>query len=144
MESLGIHPRVDLRQLTLDQGIKTLEEVVSSLRENLNRTDLPEQDKKSVEMLLRKLCARLEHARTLRAAMQQLAETCEEFALQMDFGFLYNRQRKLLSIGYTKSNDRLESAISAARLLSDLVATTSVPFPDSGVRATIRRRGGRR
>jgi cyclic beta-1,2-glucan synthetase len=110
MESLGICPQLDLRQLTLDQGIKTLEELVSSLREHLNRTDLAEQNKNSVEMLLRKLCARLEHVRSLRATMQQLAETCEELALQMDFGFLYNRQRKMLSIGYTKSNDRLESA----------------------------------
>jgi cyclic beta-1,2-glucan synthetase len=110
MESLGICPQLDLRQFTLDQGIKTLEELVSSLRENLNRNDLAEQNKKSAEMLLHKLCARLEHVRGLRATMQQLAETCEELALQMDFGFLYNRQRKMLSIGYTGSNDRLESA----------------------------------
>src|SRR5437879_8464216 len=59
IETLGIRPPVDLRQLTLDQGIKTLEELVSSLREGLNRTDLGEQDKNRVEMLLRKLCARL-------------------------------------------------------------------------------------
>ena len=42
--------------------------------------------------------------------MEELAETCEELADDMDFAFLYNRQRKLLSIGYTKSANRLESA----------------------------------
>jgi hypothetical protein len=42
--------------------------------------------------------------------MEQLAETCEELAQEMDFGFLYNRQRRLLSIGYTKGAERLESA----------------------------------
>ena len=42
--------------------------------------------------------------------MEGLAETCEELAHDMDFGFLYNRQRKLLSIGYAKSANRLESA----------------------------------
>jgi cyclic beta-1,2-glucan glucanotransferase len=110
METLGIRPQIDLRPLTLDQGIKILEELVSSLHESLNRTDLAEQDKKSGQVLLRKLCARLEHVRSLRTTMQLLAESCEELALQMDFGFLYNRQRKLLSIGYTKSSDRLESA----------------------------------
>ena len=81
MESLGIRPQVDLRQLTLDQGIKTLEEVVSSLRENLNRTDLPEQDKKSVEMLLRKLCARLEHARRATEVRSVKASQREKLAI---------------------------------------------------------------
>ena len=110
IETLGIRPQMDVRQLTLDQGIKTLEEFVSSLRESLNRTDLEAQDRKSAEVLLRQLCARLEHVRTLRTTMQLLAESCEELALAMDFGFLYNRQRKLLSIGYTKSGNRLENA----------------------------------
>jgi cyclic beta-1,2-glucan synthetase len=110
IETLGIGPQIDIRQLTLDQGIKTLEELVSPLRENLNRTDLGHREKKSIEVLFRRVCARLEHARCLRSTMRQLAESCEELALQMDFGFLYNRQRKLLSIGYTKSDNRLESA----------------------------------
>lgn len=42
--------------------------------------------------------------------MDELADTCEQLADDMDFAFLYNRQRKLLSIGYTGSANRLESA----------------------------------
>lgn len=109
-EHLGIRPTADIRQLTLDQGIKKLEEIVSSLRETLNRPDLKNEDRKSNEALLRKMCARLDRATSLHGTMQQLAETCEELAQEMDFGFLYNRRRKLLSIGYNKGANRLESA----------------------------------
>jgi len=110
IESLGVRPQVDIRQLTLDEGIKTLEGLVFSLRESLTRTDLSNDDTKNVEALLRRVSARLERARSLHGIMEGLAETCEELAHDMDFGFLYNRQRKLLSIGYAKSANRLESA----------------------------------
>jgi cyclic beta-1,2-glucan glucanotransferase len=110
IDNLGLRPLVDIPQLTLDEGIKTVEGLVSSLRERLNRADLEDIDKKNIEALLRKMCARVERARSLQVTMEQLAETCEELAHEMDFGFLYNRQRKLLSIGYTKSANRLESA----------------------------------
>jgi hypothetical protein len=110
IENLGVRPQADLRQLTLDQGIKTLEELVSSLGESLNRGDLGDADKKKAEVLLRKVSARRDRVRSLRETIEQLAETCEELAHGMDFGFLYNRQRKLLSIGYSKEANRLESA----------------------------------
>jgi cyclic beta-1,2-glucan synthetase len=110
IEKLGVRPQLDIHQLTLDQGIKTLEGLVSSLRESLNRLDIGDYSSKNVESLLRKISARLERAGSLHAMMEELAETCEGLAHDMDFAFLYNRQRKLLSIGYTKSADRLESA----------------------------------
>ncbi len=110
LERLGVRPSIDIRQLTLDQGIRTLEEMACALRESLNRADLAEPDKKGIEALLYKMSARLERARSLHSTMEQLAETCEELAQEMDFGFLYNRQRRLLSIGYTKGAERLESA----------------------------------
>ena len=110
IESLGIRPLVDIHQLTLDEAIKALEWFAASLRDSLNRTDLSNGDRKKVEALLRKVSARSERARSLHEIMEELAETCEELAHEMDFGFLYNRQRKLLSIGYTKSANRVESA----------------------------------
>jgi hypothetical protein len=110
IENLGLRPQVDLRQLTLDEGIKTLESLASALRETLGRAYLGDSDTKNVESMLRRMSARLERARSLRAMMEEIAETCEELAHEMDFAFLYNRQRKLLSIGYTKSANRLESA----------------------------------
>ena len=110
MESLDVRPEVDIRQLTLDEGIKTLEGLVASSRESLARTDIADQDRKKIGAMLGTLSARLEWARSLRAMMEELAETCEDLAHEMDFGFLYNRQRKLLSIGYNQGANRLESA----------------------------------
>jgi hypothetical protein len=110
IEKLDIRPQVDIGQLTLDDGIRTLEGLVSSLREALQRGDLTKEEKRSAGALLTGMSARLERARGLRRTMEQLAENCEELALDMDFTFLYNRQRKLLSIGYTKNENRLESA----------------------------------
>jgi cyclic beta-1,2-glucan synthetase len=108
IDSLGVRPQIDVRQLTLDQAVKTLEEIADSVRESLNRSGL--SDRASAERLLQKLSARVQRARSMRATMEELAETCEDLALGMDFEFLYNRQRKLLSIGYTKIANRLESA----------------------------------
>ena len=110
IDNLGVRPHADVRQLTLDEGIKTLEALASSLGESLSRTNLSEDSRKKTEALSRKVSARLERARSLHGMIEELAETCEALAHQMDFGFLYNRQRKLLSIGYTKSANRLESA----------------------------------
>ena len=110
MRSWPFARRSTFGQLTLDDGIRTLEGLVSSLREVLQRGDLTKEEKRNAEALLTGMSARLERARGLRRTMEQLAETCEELALDMDFTFLYNRQRKLLSIGYTQSGNRLESA----------------------------------
>jgi cyclic beta-1,2-glucan synthetase len=110
IESFGVRPQVDIRQLTLNEGIKSLEGLVASLRESLARTDACDTDRKKIEAALGTFSARLERARSLHAAMEELAETCEDLAHDMDFGFLYNRQRKLLSIGYTQIANRLESS----------------------------------
>ena len=110
IEKLAIRPQVDIGQLTLDDGIRTLEGLVPSLHEVLQRGDLTKEEKRNAQALLTGMSARLERACGLRRTMEQLAESCEELALDMDFTFLYNRQRKLLSIGYTQSGNRLESA----------------------------------
>jgi len=110
IEDLGVRPQIDLRQLTLDQAIKTLEELAASVREKLHGAGLSESQAASAKCLLRKLSARVERARSMRATLEELAESCEDLALGMDFEFLYNRQRKLLSIGYTRDANRVESA----------------------------------
>lgn len=135
IESLGIGPQVDIRQLTLDQATKTLEDLAASVRETLNRTDLGDAQKKSAEALLCKLSARSERARSLHATMDDLAEACEELALDADFAFLYNRQRKLLSIGYTKSANRLEGAcydlLASEARLATFVAVAKGDIPQA-------------
>ena len=109
-ENLGLRPQIDIRQLTLDGAIKTFEGLVSSLHESLNRAGPGDSDQKKFEALLRKMRARLQRARSLHETIEQLADACEELAHKMDFAFLYNRQRRLLSIGYAKAAERLESA----------------------------------
>ncbi len=110
IDTLGVRPQVDIRQLTLDGAIRALEALALTLREIVNRPDSAASGANDVKVLLAKISARLERARSLHSTMEELADTCEQLANDMDFGFLYNRQRKLLSIGYTKSANRLESA----------------------------------
>jgi cyclic beta-1,2-glucan synthetase len=110
IENLGVQPQIDIHQLTLEEAIKALEGLASSLGDSLNQADLSVDDRTKIAALLRKVSARAERARNLHATMEELAETCEGLAHEMDFGFLYNRQRKLLSIGFTKSANRVESA----------------------------------
>jgi cyclic beta-1,2-glucan synthetase len=110
IDRLDIRPQADIRRLSLDDGIKMLEGFVSSLAQKLAHASLGNEDRNKTDRLLHAVCERVEWARGLQKTMQQLVENCEELAHEMDFGFLYNRHRKLLSIGYTKSADRLESA----------------------------------
>ncbi|MGO4332586.1 glucoamylase family protein [Cupriavidus sp. 2TAF22] len=44
----------------------------------------------------------------LAARLQALAAEAREMALAMDFGFLFDRERKLLSIGYSQEDNRLD------------------------------------
>lgn len=50
------------------------------------------------------------NARLLNEALRNLAETSESLVAEMDFRFLYNPARKLLSIGYNVKASRLEPA----------------------------------
>ena len=110
IERLAVRPQVDIRRLSLDDGIKMLEGFAASVEEKLAHGTLGNGDRNKADRLLHAVWARVEWAHGLQITLEQLAETCEELAHDMDFGFLYNRHRKLLSIGYTKSADRLESA----------------------------------
>jgi hypothetical protein len=110
IERLGVRPQVDIRQLTLDGAIRALDALAVTVRETVNRPDMAASGANDVKVLLAKISARLERARSLHSTMEELADTCEQLANDMDFGFLYNRQRKLLSIGYSKGANRLESA----------------------------------
>jgi len=133
IDSLSARPQIDIRQLTLDQAIKTLEELANSVRDNLSTAGLGEPEKASAECLLHKIYARVERARGMRATLAEEAEMCEDLALGMDFEFLYNPQRKLLSIGYTKSANRLESAcydlLASEARLSTFVAIAKGDIP---------------
>jgi hypothetical protein len=49
-------------------------------------------------------------AEDLSARLRQLGETADQLVQQMDFRFLYNKQRKMLSVGYdVEQNELLES-----------------------------------
>ena len=46
----------------------------------------------------------------LAGELREIAETCERWVREMDFGFLYQRNRKALSVGYDVASERLEAA----------------------------------
>jgi hypothetical protein len=63
------------------------------------------------------LADRLSHARSwletgltdeLRASLLSIAEQCDRFATEMDFVFLYQRRKKVLSVGWDVATDTLE------------------------------------
>lgn len=109
-QKLDVRPHVEAGQLTIDSAIKVLEEFISAVHANRGGADPHAVDKSSVGVLVRKCSASLARAQSLRSTMEQIGELCENLAEEMDFAFLYNRRRKLLSIGYSKSAERLESA----------------------------------
>lgn len=60
---------------------------------------------------------------SLRLRLQAIADTARALAMGMDFAFLFNSQRKLLSIGYSLTDNRLDTSCydllaSEARLAS--------------------------
>ncbi|WP_160288072.1 GH36-type glycosyl hydrolase domain-containing protein [Pseudomonas knackmussii] len=62
-------------------------------------------------------------AQCLAQRLQTVADTARRLALEMDFGFLLNQERKLLSIGYSLADNRLDPSCydllaSEARLAS--------------------------
>jgi cellobiose phosphorylase len=115
----------DLRTL-LDplEKIPTLQEVAA-----LNRTLLPAVEKLLISSksdrlttLHTTLIAAADHATHSIASLQNLADQCESFA-QMDFRFLFDESRKLLSIGYRVADRQCDPSFydllaSEARLAS--------------------------
>jgi cyclic beta-1,2-glucan synthetase len=56
------------------------------------------------------LAARADTTEELHCDLQDIAETCHRLVQQMDFSFLYQRRKKVLSVGYNVSENRLEPA----------------------------------
>jgi cyclic beta-1,2-glucan synthetase len=73
---------------------------------------LPDEEHTAVEWC-RLLKQRLSNSRliaqSLQVAYQELAQDAHRFAHDMDFGFLYNRQRQVFHIGYNLESDRLDN-----------------------------------
>jgi cyclic beta-1,2-glucan synthetase len=70
----------------------------------------------------------------LAGELGEIAETCERWVREMDFGFLYQRNRKALSVGYDVAFERLEASsydllASEARIASFVaIAKGDVPL----------------
>ncbi|SDI48699.1 GH36-type glycosyl hydrolase domain-containing protein [Pseudomonas panipatensis] len=123
------------------EGPQALEALLPSLRrlaEKLARVAhgmLPAErsiDSDDLLFWIEALCKALaEHSRDRQAQaraglderLQRLADTARALAMGMDFGFLLNQERKLLSIGYSQDDNRLDAGCydllaSEARLAS--------------------------
>jgi cyclic beta-1,2-glucan synthetase len=82
-----------------------------------------------------RLDAARERARWLLSRMEELADTCEEWVQEMDFGFLYDPQRQVFFIGYNVNAARMDEnhydlLASEARLAS-LIAIAKGEAPPS-------------
>ncbi len=89
------------------------------------------------------------HCRAMTAALEELADQCQELVAAMSFGFLFDRNRGLFSIGYRVTDQSLDGGYydllaSEARLAS-LVAIAKGDVPRSHwFRLGRRLTGGRR
>jgi cyclic beta-1,2-glucan synthetase len=98
----------------LDVKLKDLPDVLTRLATRLHvalESGPSDRDKKSsIERLLSLVSgARMDCVRLIQE-LQSLATKAEKLADEMEFGFLCNRQRKLMSIGFESEKDQVHSA----------------------------------
>jgi cyclic beta-1,2-glucan synthetase len=108
-------------QLLDSIALEKLPEFIEKLTTRLNwasHTGAEEQRRLSADFLDELLAAR-ENALRLIAELRNIAALSGSLAEEMDFTFLVNRRRKLVSVGYDADHDRLEPAC------YDLLATES-------------------
>jgi len=93
--------------LTLESLPSFLRKLDGHLQELLQREGAELQIKPAVESLRARLPICLHNAETALESLQQLAVEAEILVDEMDFRFLYNTRKKLLSLGYDVSNQSL-------------------------------------
>jgi cyclic beta-1,2-glucan synthetase len=93
--------------LTLESLPPFLRKLDGHLEELLRREGTESQIKCAVESLRARLPICLHNAETTLESLQQLAAEAETLVEEMDFRFLYNARKKLLSVGYDVSNQSL-------------------------------------
>jgi cyclic beta-1,2-glucan synthetase len=101
--------RAELENLPeLGRAVEACERALELLGSARARAELPEEWRRWLERLEVGLHTSLEHALALRERLLELAERAASLVAAMDFGFLYDRDRELMYIGYDASAERYD------------------------------------
>ncbi|HET7102117.1 MAG TPA: hypothetical protein VFJ52_13270, partial [Terriglobia bacterium] len=92
---------------TLPQALAELEEKLQRLTEDPSAAAEAGSEAQSLLPMIR---GALMKSQSLASTLRRLADTAESLVVGMDFRFLYNPARKLLSIGYNVKAQKLEAA----------------------------------
>jgi hypothetical protein len=108
--SLRNDPAVNLSSAWQEPPLERLPDIINMLETRLEIA----QDSGSQKPVYQRLRALLAPARVrvecLIEELRHISANADKFAQEMDFGFLYNRRRKLLSIGYDASAEQLSAS----------------------------------
>lgn len=98
----------DLQEkLTLESLPGIYQEILRRLRSAESGPEAAKGQDASVERLIRALEAAIRVSNGIAGRLTALASSAESMARQMDFNFLYDARRRLLSIGYDKSEENI-------------------------------------
>jgi cyclic beta-1,2-glucan synthetase len=108
------------------------DEVVPHIRD-LQRNSVTPEEKQQLAKLKALIIESRIRARKRIARLEDLARHCAELAFNMDFAFLYNSTRHLLSIGYNVSESRRDASyydlLASEARLSSFVAIAQGQLP---------------
>jgi hypothetical protein len=99
---------VPLEQITLASLPAALRDVEKQLTESLNNLQTSGTERSAARLLQRRLPTSVENAARLAATLQRIARDADQLVAEMNFSFLYNPKKKLLSTGYNVSTGKLD------------------------------------
>lgn len=99
-----LDPMAELNLISLPRAIAEMEKRLAEFTASRSASDA---EMSTVASLQRRLPASLAHATRLLRTLRRVAETADRLVREMDFRFLYNPKRKLLSIGYNVGRGEL-------------------------------------
>jgi cyclic beta-1,2-glucan synthetase len=103
-------PLIDAAQITLGGLPQVLSQLSSGLRELSENSNVDLKVRSDVRITLGIIQASGDNVRRLLDSLRQIADVSEALVADMDFRFLYNPARRVLSIGYNVTAQRLEKA----------------------------------
>lgn len=106
----ALQPQIPLDRLIPEVLPQTLAELEGKLRRLAEDPDTDVEVRSNAQLLLARVRTSLRKSRDLSGTLWQLANKAESLVSGMDFRFLYNPARKLLSIGYNVKAQKLEAA----------------------------------
>jgi hypothetical protein len=110
-ESLYSDPMLHLEERHFQASLAQLPDFIDSLAVELEIAQACDAQAKALtEKLLARLPDARRHCVQLIGDLRHIASLCEQLLHEMDFGFLLDRRRKLLSIGYDVEAGRVHSS----------------------------------